>query len=61
MKAPMANSMPLKLDVTIAGYSVEDLLIALEEVWGSVEGNYISGHGGTEGSSFRFEITEELD
>lgn len=57
----MVNSMPLKLHVTIAGDSVEDLLIALEEVWGSVEGNCISGHGGTEGSSFSFEITEEQD
>jgi len=53
--------MRLKLSVAITGESIEDLLIALEEVWGSVEGNYVSGHGATEGSSFKFEIIEEPD
>jgi len=58
MKEPVSRPMPLKLEITITGESIEDLLIAIEEVWGSVEGNFLSGYGGTVGSSFNFEIIE---
>lgn len=51
--------MRFSLSIAITGQSIEDLLIALEEVWGSVEGQYFSGYGGTEGSSFKYEIIEE--
>lgn len=58
MKVHHSRQMPLKLEITITGESIEDLLIAIEEVWGSVEGNYLSGYGGTEGSSFSFQVSE---
>lgn len=49
----------LNLTVTITGKSTEDLVIALEEVWGSVEGGCTSGHGETTGSNFNFNLTED--
>ncbi len=54
-----SRQLPLVLEITISGESIEDLLIAIEEVWGSVEGNYLSGYGGTEGSTFSFQISEK--
>ena len=59
MKDHLSRQMPLKLEITITGESIEDLLIAIEEVWGSVEGNYLSGYGGTEGSSFSFQVSNK--
>ncbi len=57
----MSTPARLKLSVSITGESIEDLLIALEEVWGSIEGNYVSGYGGTEGSTFKFEIIKDSE
>lgn len=49
----------LNLTVTITGESTEDLVIALEEVWGSVEGSCTSGHDEATDSSFKFDIIED--
>lgn len=48
-----------KLTVTITGESTEDFLIALEEVWGSVEGGCTSGHGESTGLSYNFSIIKD--